>query len=433
MPLRRWPCSAMIVADRCCLGSASVPASISARPTMIARGLFISWAAPAAISATAFMARVWARASWASTSRRLAAANCSASCRWASRTWAVRTASAQAWDRAVSSDSCGSSRATSPAAAPQTTPPTHPPVSADRGTQNRPASASRGPTAATSGSSSVPASAGGRADRRGRQVQRQHVLHGPGGVDQHDLGGRRARRQREGGHGGRAQQAGGGVGDGPEHVGGRGVGPQLGLERLAGVEVLGPGRQPAVLGRQLAADVAQLAVGPGQGRAVQLVAGRLVQPQGGRPRLHVADQGGDDGVGVGGGQPDGRQQRAAVAQDVVAAVPQVLLADEQVGQRDQVHQPAVPHGLGQGGGGLAVQPGDVGDRLRQPPPLAQPLAGRQVVDADDGPLDVGDVAAEQVDALDDPGEALGQRRVQGGLAQVVQQAAQERRWPGRRP
>ena len=49
-----------------------------------------------------------------------------------------------------------------------------------------------------------------------------------------------------------------------------------------------------------------------------------------------------------------------------------------------------------------------------------------MIEADDGPLDVGDVTAEQVGRFNDPAEALRQGRVQRNLAQVVQEPADER-------
>ena len=112
--------------------------------------------------------------------------------------------------------------------------------------------------------------------------------------------------------------------------------------------------------------------------------------------------------------------------DVVAAVAEVLLAHEQVGQRDQVDQPRAADGRRQRLRELAVQPDAVADDRRQLPPLGQPLADDHVIQADDRPLEVGDVAAEQVGRFDDAAEALGQHRVERDLAQVVQQAADER-------
>ena len=73
-----------------------------------------------------------------------------------------------------------------------------------------------------------------------------------------------------------------------------------------------------------------------------------------------------------------------------------------------------------------MKPGAVAHDRRKLPALGQPLPNDHVVQADDLALDVGDVAAEQVNGLDHAGEALRQDRVERDLPQVVQQAAEER-------
>ena len=59
------------------------------------------------------------------------------------------------------------------------------------------------------------------------------------------------------------------------------------------------------------------------------------------------------------------------------------------------------------------------------PSLGQPLADDHVIQADHRALDIGDVSAQQIGRFDDAGKALGQDRVQGDLAQIVEQAADE--------
>ncbi len=60
------------------------------------------------------------------------------------------------------------------------------------------------------------------------------------------------------------------------------------------------------------------------------------------------------------------------------------------------------------------------------PSFRQPFADDHVVQSDDRPLHIRDVSAEQIGRFDDAGKALGQNRVQGDLAQIVQQPADER-------
>ena len=62
-----------------------------------------------------------------------------------------------------------------------------------------------------------------------------------------------------------------------------------------------------------------------------------------------------------------------------------------------------------------MEPGAVADGRGQLPPLGQPLADHHVIQPDDRPLDVRDVAPEQVGRLHDPRKALGQDRVQRDL------------------
>jgi hypothetical protein len=97
------------------------------------------------------------------------------------------------------------------------------------------------------------------------------------------------------------------------------------------------------------------------------------------------------------------------------------LADEQVGQRHEVHDARLADGGRQRLRELPVQPDRIANEGRKIPALGEALAGDHVVDADHGPLDVGNIAAEQVGRLDDLREALGQRRVERDLADVVKQ------------
>ena len=63
---------------------------------------------------------------------------------------------------------------------------------------------------------------------------------------------------------------------------------------------------------------------------------------------------------------------------------------------------------------------------RQIPSLRQPLADHHVIEADDAQLQIGNVSAKQIGRFHDAGKALGQNRIQRDLAQIMQQAADER-------
>ena len=103
----------------------------------------------------------------------------------------------------------------------------------------------------------------------------------------------------------------------------------------------------------------------------------------------------------------------------------MLLANQQVGEGHQIDHSGIFDGIGKGLGKLAMKPDAFADDLREFPSLGQAFADDHVVDADHGAFDVGDVASEKVRGFDDAGEALGEDGVQGDLAEIVKQSADE--------
>lgn len=81
--------------------------------------------------------------------------------------------------------------------------------------------------------------------------------------------------------------------------------------------------------------------------------------------------------------------------------------------------------LGEGQEGLVVEPDDVLEGVRQPPVFGEAFAGDVVIEAADGLGDVRDVAAFAFGEFDASGEGFGEDVVEGELAEVVKQAAEE--------
>lgn len=97
----------------------------------------------------------------------------------------------------------------------------------------------------------------------------------------------------------------------------------------------------------------------------------------------------------------------------------MLLADDEVGEGDQVDHPGEFHRVGQRFGKLAVQPDGLADHLRQFPTLGEPFADDHVIEADDRALDIRDVSAQKVGGFNDAGKAFGKDRIEGDFAQIV--------------
>jgi hypothetical protein len=72
-----------------------------------------------------------------------------------------------------------------------------------------------------------------------------------------------------------------------------------------------------------------------------------------------------------------------------------------------------------------VEPDDLGDELGEVPGLGEAFSGEGVVDADDATFEVGDVAAGEGGHFDDAGEGFGHDGVEGDLADVVEETADE--------
>jgi hypothetical protein len=122
---------------------------------------------------------------------------------------------------------------------------------------------------------------------------------------------------------------------------------------------------------------------------------------------------------------DGNEAILTDGERIVSAVAQVLLADQQVSEGHQVDHSWIFDGIGKGLGKLAVKPYAFADDLGQLPPLGEAFADDHVIHADDGALDIGDVASEEVGGFDNPGETLGEDGVQRDLAEIVKQSADE--------
>ena len=119
------------------------------------------------------------------------------------------------------------------------------------------------------------------------------------------------------------------------------------------------------------------------------------------------------------------QVHNALAAEDRAAHADSLLAGQKVGQVHGAHQVAPHKVLRKMVAGLVVQPDDVDQLVGEPPVLGQTLADHRVVKAQNVVLRLGEGDAPALDAADHLVEGLGQDKVQGHLADVVQQSGYE--------
>ncbi len=233
------------------------------------------------------------------------------------------------------------------------------------------------------------------------------------------------------------------IGDG--EGGGRAIGPDLAhrgeqrldhhgqlrpgadalVKRAEGVEVAGGDRQLLVADGKIGVDPPEFGVGLRHGADV-LLGGRGVADAEllglGAGGLHHA---GGDGVEFAAVEPESGGQRGRMfEEDEVAAEADALFAGERVGELHDRDQVAVGGAGGQRGACDVMQPDDVAQLRRKAPLVGDFSPGAGVVDAEDGALDIGDVAALFLSAARGAGIAFGEDGRERDFAQIVQQSGQ---------